>query len=882
MDGKARTGRVKVARLARSAMLPVAFLLVLGGCREVKPVEPLSGNLQAIAETALGDREGAVIIADPATGRILAVVNPRLAFEQSFPPGSSIKPFSALAALASRRISLDHTHLCRGGMRDEHGNLLCSHPRIDHPLRLDEALAWSCNDFFMALGERLSRPVFNDYLRQYGFGAPTGIGAREESGHLAAAGDGIRAAIGEGSDLLVTPLQLLRGYLALVNGGMLCRPQIGAEFVDRCAEPIQRVILDAHRRVIVKGMIGAVEYGTAARAGLLEGDDNDGGVLIHFGKTGTAAASNGFRRHGWFIGFKARRGYREENGVPSPSALDLAVLVFLRRGTGAEAAEVAATILAKPSTGAAAVKASEPTLMPQIRVRLSGKAREAGEDEKGVVRTLTLEEYVAGALRAENGLERQRAALEAQAIVIRTFALHNTGRHEHEGFDLCSTTHCQRFQLDRARAASAAGRAAAATAGLVLRDPAGGIAEVYYHAACGGETSSIASVWRGATAPAWLRGVVDPFCASPNADRASPQRSWEDRLTRQQIEQALRADRTTRTVGRLRQLVPTAIDRAGRVGLINLEGERRLQISAWDFKLIIGRALGWQVLKSTLFEMVREGDLYIFRGRGFGHGIGLCQDGAHHLARRGLNFRQILDHYFPGTVITRDTAEWNAAARPGLIAVSLDDSSSQGRTIHDGLIRWVLPERTTAEPSVNSRIGIARELIGEARRDLEARTGRQISQPIEVHLHESTANFIAATGLPGWASGATRAGRIDLQPLDLLDRRGILKTSLRHEFVHAALAQFNSQCPRWISEGLAIHFAGEGPAYDRLISSGRLTLPELPETRTLEERLNQRHSQLESRRLYAAVWRRLQRQLAALGEAAVWRVALEATPSRLL
>ena len=68
--------------------------------------------------------------------------------------------------------------------------------------------------------------------------------------------------------------------------------------------------------------------------------------------------------------------------------------------------------------------------------------------------------------------------------------------------------------------------------------------------------------------------------------------------------------------------------------------------------MIVGRALGWNVLKSSRFEVTRAGSDFVFRGRGFGHGLGLCQVGAHEMARRGLPYRRILEHYFPGTTVS--------------------------------------------------------------------------------------------------------------------------------------------------------------------------------------------------------------------------------------
>jgi hypothetical protein len=74
-------------------------------------------------------------------------------------------------------------------------------------------------------------------------------------------------------------------------------------------------------------------------------------------------------------------------------------------------------------------------------------------------------------------------------------------------------------------------------------------------------------------------------------------------------------------------------------------------VRGWDFKIVVGRTLGWSVLKSSRFDVMRAGDKFVFRGSGFGHGLGLCQNGAHVMASRGASYRQILAHYFPGTTV---------------------------------------------------------------------------------------------------------------------------------------------------------------------------------------------------------------------------------------
>jgi len=836
--------------VGRLAGLPywvaVLWIVLLAGCGspagDQRPPATESGEIERRAAAALAGLEGTVLVADPASGRLLAAVNPRLAFEQSFPPGSAIKPFSALAALATGRITPDHSQRCEGGRRDESGNLLCSHPRPDHPLDLAGALAHSCNDYFLALGERLGRPAFHDYLRRYGFGARTGVNAVERPGRIAAGDDRLSGAIGEGDGLLVTPVQLLRAYLALVSGGQLCRPYLGELATADCGR-IQPPISDLHRRMIVRGMRGAVTYGTASGSGLAALDK------YVFGKTGTATASNGFRRHGWFVVFTASSGDRP----PVAAEIELGLLVFLRRGTGAEAAAVAARFLrmgpalARP-TAASFTPSSRPD---RVRVRV-----------RGVVRELPLDDYVTGVLQAENGREREREALRAQAVVARTFALANPGRHAAEGYDLCSTTHCQHFTIPAGPASGAAARAVAATTGEVLDDPAGGVAAVYYHAACGGHTSSIASVWGARGSPSWLRGVSDRHCL----DRR--ERHWEDRLTREEIERALRADRTTRAIGRLRQITIADADPGGRALSLVVDGERRVRMRAWDFRLIIGRALGWQMLKSTLFEMTRDGDVYIFRGRGAGHGLGLCQDGAHDQARQGRHYRQILRHYFPGAILREQRSAHSGSPFPRLIAASDQPDSAGERLRRDGNLRWLISPRL--EPT---RFAAIRRTFLRARRDLDSRIDDQTAPPIEIHLHATTAAFIAATGESGYAAGAFQPGRagqpgrIDLQPPALLVRRGLLDATLRHELVHATLHHLNPHCPRWLHEGLAIHFAGEGPQLRRALDPPRLTIAEL------ERQLRARPRLAQSRALYAQAWREVSELIKARGEAAVWRMA---------
>lgn len=137
---------------------------------------------------------------------------------------------------------------------------------------------------------------------------------------------------------------------------------------------------------------------------------------------------------------------------------------------------------------------------------------------------------------------------------------------------------------------------------------------------------------------------------------------------------------------------------------------------------------------------------------------------------------------------------------------------------------------------------------------------------IEVVVHETTQDFIAATGQSWWVAGVTRARRIELPPLGVLRRRRILTSTLRHEYAHAVIEE-NGQgrTPRWLAEGLAVEFAGEGPSLERFASRRRLPLDEL------ERRLAKPRSGAEMRSLYAAAYIEVRALIRKEGEPNVWR-----------
>jgi stage II sporulation protein D len=764
--------RVVIAVLICGSLLSFALTR-----RDTKP----SLDLQAVATSALGDREGTIVIIDPQTGRVRASVNPEFALERSFPPGSTIKPFTTLTALRAGIIDENSRTRCREKYQHDNETEVCSHPRDLPPLNPAEAIAYSCNYYFAKTGERLNADQFANTLSEFGFD------------HITRARWQPTSAIGEGEFVQVTPMQLLLAYTALFNGGKLFSPSSTETHVQ---------VSDAERALLLSGMRGAVKFGTAEQANL------DSLPTYVIGKTGTATPLQGFRSQGWFVGLAFA-----PDKPPEPENLRLAVVVYLKNGHGSDAAQIAAPIFKTP------VKESVPIPLPQTTVNVNGLR-------------LPLEDYVAHVLSAEASTDNQPESLKALATVIRTYALKNLGRHKDEGYDFCRTTHCQRFESTEP--SPAALNAAQQTAGLVLRDDNNAIADTYFSASCGGMTANVKTLW-GTPAPKYLSGVRDDYC------HAGANSHWTDVIPPDRLAAALRSDPRTDVGETIRELIVSQRDQTGRAQLVSITGRQKRVISGWEFKLIVGRALGWNVLKSSRFTVSRSGSAFVFKGTGFGHGLGLCQEGAHEMAQRGYNFRQILAKYFSGASVGPQTSL--ASRRSSHFTVQTADGEEA-----DQVLKLLESTRST----LGHRLSAA---------------GIDLEMPqVEVIINKTTGDFVGRTGMPAWAAAATRNNRIELQPVSLLKQRGILETTLRHELVHVMIdSAGGNQTPRWLAEGLALYVSGEGKLFERY-AKGPVLSPD-----DLERKLASAKSADEMKAAYAAAYKTMGDLIRVEGENKLWQ-----------
>jgi hypothetical protein len=137
---------------------------------------------------------------------------------------------------------------------------------------------------------------------------------------------------------------------------------------------------------------------------------------------------------------------------------------------------------------------------------------------------------------------------------------------------------------------------------------------------------------------------------------------------------------------------------------------------------------------------------------------------------------------------------------------------------------------------------------------------------LEIRLNSSTGDFTARTGQPWWAAAATKGNRIELQPVGILKRRGVLLTTLRHELAHAVIDRAShNRAPRWLEEGFALYLAGEGSTISHYLRRGRLSTDEL------EQRLARPGSAEEMRALYAQAYTDVFYLIRNNGEGSVWK-----------
>lgn len=255
-----------------------------------------------------------------------------------------------------------------------------------------------------------------------------------------------------------------------------------------------------------------------------------------------------------------------------------------------------------------------------------------------VVNELPLEQYLVGVINSEISSTWPMEAIKVQAVIARTYAVAKRKERSKALYHLESTVMDQAYEGSDEEDSRAV-RGVHETEGEVLTYH-GTIIQAFYHANCGGSTESSENVW-GRTLP-YLQGVQCQYCQTSSTS------SWEQNIALAKLEAGLRA--AGQKVSDLQDIKPGPRNNRGRLKTVLLvTSHGSIAMPATKFRMAIGST----VIKSTNFSVRVEGSNALFKGVGYGHGVGLCQYGAKQRALDGFSYAEILNYYYPGTRLVK-------------------------------------------------------------------------------------------------------------------------------------------------------------------------------------------------------------------------------------
>lgn len=240
-----------------------------------------------------------------------------------------------------------------------------------------------------------------------------------------------------------------------------------------------------------------------------------------------------------------------------------------------------------------------------------------------------IESYVAGVTRSEGGTGKSPEFYKTQTVIVRTYMYRNFYKHISDRYNMCDNTHCQAFHgitTDPVIISSAL-----ETSGLVILGPDSTLINSAFHSNCGGETAMSEDVWL--TGHSYLKKVQDPYCLT------SRNSSWEKSFTTDEWKVYLKKSGYNGNINNL--------------SLLNFSQKTRMKDYRMAEFLIPFRQIRDELkLRSSFFSVYVEGDSVILRGRGYGHGVGLCQEGAMVMASKGIDYHDIIRFYYSGVRIS--------------------------------------------------------------------------------------------------------------------------------------------------------------------------------------------------------------------------------------
>lgn len=284
-------------------------------------------------------------------------------------------------------------------------------------------------------------------------------------------------------------------------------------------------------------------------------------------------------------------------------------------------------------------------------------------DRITAVNCIGMENYLLSVISSEMKSSSSLELLKAHAVISRSWLLarvedRRLGREApHEMYDVCADDHCQRYQGIGMAVGGDVRKAIDETWGQVLRFR-GELCDTRYSKCCGGRTELYSTCWEDKDYP-YLQSVEDEYCNCENSEILSQVlndydistadfHDWTVRYGKDELSELFRR-RTGTDVGRILSL--EALDRgpSGRIKRLLVRGTGG-EVTIGK-ELAIRRALSSTHLKSSAFTVEEDGESFVLKGHGWGHGVGLCQIGAAAMAAKGFGYKEILAHYYVGAEV---------------------------------------------------------------------------------------------------------------------------------------------------------------------------------------------------------------------------------------
>ena len=241
-----------------------------------------------------------------------------------------------------------------------------------------------------------------------------------------------------------------------------------------------------------------------------------------------------------------------------------------------------------------------------------------------LINNIDIDNYVAGVVESEVGKSPPPEYFKLQAIICRTYALKNIKRHEHEGFSLCDRVHCQAYNRKPKSALIKA--SATETKGIVIVDSDINLITATFYSNCGGQTANSEEVWKSELY--YLRSIKDTFCLHEN------NAVWTKKISKEKWHNYLISKGIPK--GSLQHECSSEYFQNCREQFYE---NQNVQIPFTSIRTDFH-------LKSAQFDVVEQDGYVFFTGKGYGHGVGLCQEGAMKMAKTGYSYIEILHFYY--------------------------------------------------------------------------------------------------------------------------------------------------------------------------------------------------------------------------------------------